>query len=263
MKKFIILPLFLMAFLMAYSQRPTGQRQAPITISGTVYDKETNQPLEYATLILQSVRRPEMVTGGISDVDGKFSVETMPGQYNVRVEYLSYKTFELKAQTYRSSTDLGNIQLEIDAQMLEDVVVVGERTTVELRLDKKVYNVGQDLTVRGGSVTDVLDNVPSVTVDVEGNISLRGNESVRILINGKPSALSGLSPQALQQLPAESIERVEVITNPSARYDAEGTAGILNIILRQSKTAGVNGSVNVFAGYPDNYGTAGRLKLRR
>ncbi|MEY8021979.1 TonB-dependent receptor [Muriicola sp. SD30] len=263
MKNIILLPLFLMAFLMSFSQRPSGQRPSPITITGTVYDKDTNQPLEYATLVLQSVRRPEMVTGGISDLDGKFSVETMPGQYNVRVEYLSYKTFELKAQTFRSSTDLGAIQLEVDAEMLEDVVVVGERTTVELRLDKKVYNVGQDLTVRGGSVTDVLDNVPSVTVDVEGNISLRGNESVRILINGKPSALSGLSPQALQQLPAESIERVEVITNPSARYDAEGTAGILNIILRQSKTAGVNGSVNVFAGYPDNYGTAVSLNLRR
>jgi outer membrane receptor protein involved in Fe transport len=204
-----------------------------------------------------------MVTGGISGIDGKFSVETTPGQYNVRVEYLSYKTFVLNAQTYRSSVDLGTIQLEIDAEQLADVVVVGERTTVELRLDKKVYNVGQDLTVRGGSVTDVLDNVPSVTVDVEGNISLRGNESVRILINGKPSALSGLSPQALQQLPAESIERVEVITNPSARYDAEGTAGILNIILKQSKTAGINGSVNVFAGYPDNFGGALSLNLRR
>ncbi len=263
MKKLIVLPLFLMAFLMSFSQRPSGQNVTPITISGTVYDKETGQPLEYATLVLQSVRRPEMVTGGISNIDGKFSVETMPGQYNVRVEYLSYKTFSLKAQTYRSSVDLGTIQLEIDAQQLADVVVTGERTTVELRLDKKVYNVGQDLTVRGGSVTDVLDNVPSVTVDVEGNISLRGNESVRILINGKPSALSGLSPQALQQLPAESIERVEVITNPSARYDAEGTAGILNIILKQSKTAGINGSINLFAGYPDNYGGALSLNLRR
>ncbi|NNK10815.1 MAG: TonB-dependent receptor [Flavobacteriaceae bacterium] len=263
MKKSFLLPFFLMAFLMSFSQRPAGQRQEPITITGTVYDKDSNQPLEFATLILQSVRNPDRVTGGITDLDGKFSVETSPGQYHVRVEYLSYKTYELKSQTYRSSVDLGSIQLEVDAQMLDDVVVVGERTTVELRLDKKVYNVGQDLTVRGGSVTDVLDNVPSVTVDVEGNISLRGNESVRILINGKPSALSGLSPEALQQLPAESIERVEVITNPSARYDAEGTAGILNIILTQSKTAGVNGSINVFAGEPDRYGTAISLNLRR
>ncbi|HCO82894.1 MAG TPA: TonB-dependent receptor, partial [Arenibacter sp.] len=111
--------------------------------------------------------------------------------------------------------------------------------------------------------TDVLSNVPSVSVDVEGNISLRGNESVRILINGKPSALSGLSPEALQQLPADAIEKVEVITNPSARYDAEGTAGILNIILKQSKTAGVNGSVNVYTGHPETYGGSLSLNLRR
>ncbi|MGB5429375.1 TonB-dependent receptor plug domain-containing protein, partial [Eudoraea sp.] len=126
-----------------------------------------------------------------------------------------------------------------------------------------MYNVGQDLTVRGGSVTDVLDNIPSVTVDVEGNISLRGNESVRILINGKPSALSGINPETLQQLPAETIEKVEVITNPSARYDAEGTGGIINIILKQGKNSGLNGSLNLFAGYPDNYGGALSLNLRR
>ncbi|MBT8177533.1 MAG: TonB-dependent receptor, partial [Eudoraea sp.] len=246
-----------------FAQRPQGQRPQPINITGTVIDQETGQPLEYATLVLQSVRRPDQITGGITDSTGKFDVETIPGQYNVRVEYLGYKTYELSEQVYRASTDLGRINLTIDAEQLESVEVVGERTTVELRLDKKVYNVGSDLTVSGGSVTDVLDNVPSVSVDVEGNISLRGNESVRILINGKPSALSGLNPETLQQLPAEAIEKVEVITNPSARYDAEGTAGILNIVLRQSKTAGLNGSLNLFAGQPDNFGGALSLNLRR
>ena len=126
MNKFTLLPLFLMAFLMSFSQRPSGAGQERITISGTVFDKDTGQPLEYATLVLQSVRRPEMVTGGISDSNGKFSVETMPGQYNVSVEYLSYKSFKMEAQTYRSSVDLGRIELEIDAQQLEDVVVVRE-----------------------------------------------------------------------------------------------------------------------------------------
>lgn len=263
MRKALLLALFLITLQIGTAQRGQGQRPAPIKISGIVLDDETGQPLEYATLVLQSLRQPDRVTGGITDAEGKFEVETSPGRYNVRVEYLSYKTYELPEQTYRNATDLGVIRLEIDAEQLEAVEVVGERTTVELRLDKKVYNVGQDLTVRGGSVTDVLDNVPSVTVDVEGNISLRGNESVRILINGKPSALSGLNPETLQQLPAEAIERVEVITNPSARYDAEGTAGILNIILKQSKTAGLNGSVNVFAGNPDNFGGALSLNLRR
>ena len=245
------------------AQQPQGQRPDPINITGIVLDQDTGQPLEYATLILQSLRNPEKITGGITDATGKFNVETLPGRYNLRVEFISYKTFTLESQNLRSSTDLGTIKLAIDVEQLQEVLVTGERTTVELRLDKKIYNVGSDLTVKGGSVTDVLDNVPSVTVDVEGNISLRGNESVRILINGKPSALSGLSTEALQQLPAEAIDRVEVITNPSARYDAEGTAGILNIILKQSKTAGVNGSVTLNVGNPESYGANLSLNLRR
>ena len=255
MKKLFLLALIL-NFGLLFSQRPQTQRPSPINITGTVIDKDTKQPLEYATLVLQSIRNPERITGGITDLNGKFNIETNPGQYKVRVEYISYKTYELADQTLQKSTDLGIIELSIDVEQLEAVEVVGERTTVELRLDKKVYNVGKDLTVKGGSVTDVLDNVPSVSVDVEGTISLRGNESVRILINGKPSALSGLSTDALQQLPADAIEKVEVITNPSARYDAEGTAGILNIILKQSKTAGLNGSVNTFVGNPDNFGAS-------
>nr|WP_299167668.1 TonB-dependent receptor [uncultured Allomuricauda sp.] len=264
MKK-LLLSFLLLSTITTIAQRPQGQgnRPNPIKITGKVIDTDTGQPLEYATLILQRTKNPERITGGITDAMGTFEVETFPGVYNIRIEYISYTTYEVKAQVLRTSTDLGTIKLSIDVEQLEDVEVVGERTTVELRLDKKVYNVGSDLTVKGGSVTDVLDNVPSVTVDVEGNISLRGNESVRILINGKPSALSGLSPDALQQLPAEAIEKVEVITNPSARYDAEGTAGILNIILKQSKTAGLNGSVNVFAGNPDNFGGALSLNLRR
>lgn len=261
----LLLSFLLLNTITTIAQRPQGQgnRPDPIKITGKVLDTDTGQPLEYATLILQHAKNPERITGGITDAMGMFEVETFPGVYNIRIEYISYTTYEVKAQVIRTSTDLGTIKLSIDVEQLEDVEVVGERTTVELRLDKKVYNVGSDLTVKGGSVTDVLDNVPSVTVDVEGNISLRGNESVRILINGKPSALSGLSPDALQQLPAEAIEKVEVITNPSARYDAEGTAGILNIILKRSKTAGLNGSVNLFVGNPDVLGGAVSLNLRR
>ncbi|MCP4976925.1 MAG: TonB-dependent receptor [Maribacter sp.] len=261
--KQLFLLLLVFTSIVSIAQRPQGQRPEPINITGLVVDQDTGKPLEYATLILQNLRNPDRVTGGITDATGKFKVQTMPGRYNVRVEFISYKTYELDAQTYRTSTDLGTIKIAIDVEQLEGVEVVGERTTVELRLDKKIYNVGSDLTVKGGSVTDVLDNVPSVSVDVEGNISLRGNESVRILINGKPSALSGLSTEALQQLPAEAIEKVEVITNPSARYDAEGTAGILNIILKQSKTAGVNGSFSLNIGNPESYGGNLSLNLRR
>lgn len=263
MKKTLLLLLAIFTIYTSNAQRPNGKKRNPIIITGTVLDKDDNLPLEYATLILQNVRNPDRITGGITNEKGQFSIETFPGNYNIKIEYLSYKSYEQKAQILKASKDLGIIKLIPDLEQLEGVEVVGEKTTVELRLDKKVYNVGSDLTVKGGSVTDVLDNVPSVTVDEEGAISLRGNESVRILINGKPSALSGLSSDALQQLPAESIEKVEVITNPSARYDAEGTAGILNIILKQSKTTGLNGSVSVFTGYPKNNGASVNLNLRR
>lgn len=247
----------------SYGQRPQGGNSRQIIISGKVIDKDNGRPLEYATLILESVRNPEEVTGGITDENGNFSVETNAGMYNISVEYISYRTYKKERQLIRSNTDLGTIEMSLDVEKLDEVEVIAERTTVELRLDKKIYNVGQDLTVRGGTVSDVLDNVPSVSVDVEGNVQLRGNDDVRILINGKPSALTGLnSTDALRQLPAESIEKVEVITSPSARYDAEGSGGIINIILRRSKLQGLNGALTGNLGYPEQYGLNGNLNYR-
>jgi outer membrane receptor protein involved in Fe transport len=261
-----ILPLLLLTLLTTQGQRPggsPGQRPDPITLTGKVLDQETGQPLEYATLVLQSLREPDKITGGITDINGVFSVETMSGRYNLRVEFISYKPFILENQMLASSKDFGTIQLALDVEQLEGVEVIAEKTTVELRLDKKIYNVGKDLTVSGGTVSDVLDNVPSVSVDAEGNVQLRGNDDVRILINGKPSAITGLnSTEALRQLPAESIERVEVITSPSARYDAEGSGGIINIILRRSKLQGLNGALTTNVGDPTLFGFNGNLNYR-
>jgi len=265
MKRLLTITIFLMVFT-TYAQRPQGrggQRPSPIEITGTVLDGETNEPLEYATLVLQSLRDTTRITGGITNAEGVFSVETMPGRYNIRVEYISFTSYQLKNQILRSPTDLGVIKLNPDVAQLEGVEVVAEKTTVEIRLDKKIYNVGKDLTVSGGTVSDVLDNVPSVSVDVEGNVQLRGNDDVRILIDGKPSAITGLnSTEALQQLPAESIEKVEVITSPSARYDAEGSGGIINIILRRSKLQGINGALTANLGNPERYGLNGNLNYR-
>ncbi|WP_271785168.1 TonB-dependent receptor domain-containing protein [Aquimarina algiphila] len=243
-KGFILLLLFF-NFYLASAQRNT------IDIKGVVLDEATDEPLEYATLVLQNLDNPGVVNGGITDASGKFNIKTSPGNYTIRVEYISYKPYVLEKQNLQSSIDLGDITLTIDTEALDEVTIIGEKTTVELRLDKKIYNIGKDLTVGGANISDVLNNVPSVAVDVDGTISLRGNENVRILINGKPSALVGFgSSDILQQLPADAIERVEVITSPSARYDAEGTAGILNIILRKEKTLGLNGSINTNIGYP-------------
>lgn len=169
----------------------------------------------------------------------------------------------LQQKDFRADTNLGVIQMAADVAQLNAVEVIAEKSTVEIKLDKRVYNVGKDMIVKGGTISDVLDNVPSVTVDAEGNVALRGNESVKILIDGRPSGLAGINiADALKLLPADAVEKVEVITNPSARYDAEGGGGIINIILRKGKANGINGSVLVNAGDPETYGTSINLNKK-
>ncbi len=261
MKKLIFLLFFTFTFVLQ-AQRTNFERGS-VFVSGVVLDQDTDKPLEYATISFFSPRLKKIVTGGITDENGKFNIEVDAGLYHVHIEFISFKTKKLFKQKLLKKTDLGILKLALDREALDDVVVIAEKTTVEIKLDKKIYNVGKDLTVSGGTVSDVLDNVPSVSVDVEGNVALRGNDNVRILINGKPSGLVGLnSTDALRQLPAESIERVEVITSPSARYDAEGTAGILNIILRRSKLQGLNGAITMNSGYPFAGGISGNLNYR-
>ena len=257
----LVIALCLMATASALAQpRPVKKK---IKVSGKVIDKDSDQPLEYATVSFQNTVQKNMLTGGITDEQGAFEIEVFPGTYDIKVEYISFKSMEIKGKNLNTDLNLGTLSLQLDVASLDEVQVVGEKAQVEIRLDKKIYNVGKDLTVKGGTVTDVLDNVPSVSVDVEGNISLRGNNNVRILINGKPSGLVGLSsPDALRQLPSDAIEKVEVITSPSARYDAEGTAGILNIILKRGKAQGLNGSVSVNTGIPDNHGASVNLNFR-
>ena len=241
------------------AQKTTGQS---FNITGKVIDNDTKQPLELATIVLTPLEGGE-VSGGMTNATGKFDVPVKAGSYKISIEFISFKPFTINQKEINSDLDLGTIYLETSSQTLDEVELVAEKTTVEIKLDKKVYNVGKDLTVKGASVSDVLDNVPSVSVDVEGNVSLRGNDNVRILINGKPSGLVGLnSTEALRQLPAEAIEKVEVITSPSARYDAEGTAGILNIILRRSKLNGFNGAVTANVGNPNSAGISGNINYR-
>ncbi len=234
-----------------------------VSVTGRVLDKETSEPLEYATIAFFSKKENKIVTGGITDINGEFKIEVPTGIYDISIEYISFKTQTIPNKNLSQDENIGTFILALDSESLDAIEIIAERTTVEIKLDKKVYNVGKDLTVRGGTVSDVLDNVPSVAVDVEGNVSLRGNDNVRILINGKPSGLVGLnSTDALRQFPAEAIERVEVITSPSARYDAEGSAGILNIILRRSKLQGLNGAITINGGFPETAGFSGNINYR-
>ena len=250
--------LFFSLSIQGYSQRSSQHN-----ISGTVIDDDLEVPLEYATISIINTNDPSDINGGVTDVDGKFDIEVPEGTYNILIEFISYEPKKYNNRKIDSDLNLGTIKLGVSSASLDEVVVRAETTQVDVRLDKKIYNIGKDLTTAGGTVSDALNNVPSVSVDIDGGISLRGNENVRILINGKPSAMAGFGDSnVLNQLPAEAIERVEVITSPSARYDAEGTAGILNIILRQQETLGFNGSLSLNAGTPANAGVSANLNYR-
>jgi len=265
MNKTTLLLFFLGLLLFsARAQKPQAiSEKSEVTISGNVIDEETKEPLEYATIVIFSKLKNAIITGGITDSKGDFSIPVEIGAFDIRIEYIGFKTQIIENKRITNDENIGKFSLILDVEALDAVEIIAERTTVEFRLDKKIYNVGKDLTVRGGTVSDVLDNVPSVSVDVEGNVALRGNDDVRILINGKPSGLVGLnSTDTLRQLPAESIERVEVITSPSARYDAEGSAGILNIILRRSKLQGLNGAMTLNTSYPTQAGVSGNINYR-
>lgn len=258
-KKILITVFTLLSCLLTFSQRPDVKK---ITISGKVIEKGTNQPLEYATIVFEN-NITKQLSGGITDENGNFKFEVTTGKYNVRAEFISFKSIKLAQTEFNSDVNLGVIAMEPDVAQLNEIEVVAEKSTVEIKLDKRVYNVGKDMMVKGGTVSDVLDNVPSVTVDAEGTVALRGNENVKILIDGKPSGLAGINiADALKLLPADAVEKVEVITNPSARYDAEGGGGIINIVLRKGKANGVNGSVMVNAGDPETYGTSINLNKK-
>ncbi len=250
------------ALLLLMNMSVFAQKNKKITIRGNVIEAVTNQPLEYAALILTSIKTKK-ITGGITDTEGNFSIVVPKGTYNMKVEFIGFKTKQLPQKKLDTNLNLGIIVLAEDTEALDEVEIIAEKSTVEIRLDKKIYNVGKDMTIKGGNASDVLDNVPSVNVDAEGVVSLRGNENVRILIDGKPSSLVGLNgTDALRNLSADAIEKVEVITSPSARYDAEGAAGILNIVLRKGKVRGFNGSLNLSLGNPDLLRLSGNVNYR-
>jgi outer membrane receptor for ferrienterochelin and colicins len=252
---------FLLVFTTVLIKAQEHPEIKKIKITGKVIENTTKQPLEYATITFVSKRTAKVVSGGITNAQGEFNIEVNTGAYDIKVEFISYKINEIKDKKLQEDTDLGEIGLSEDATMLNQVEVRSEATTVQIKLDKKVYNVGQDLMVKGGTVSDVLDNIPSVAVDADGTITLRGNENVRILIDGRPSTAINIS-EALRLIPADAIEKVEVVTNPSARYDSEGGGGLLNIILKKGKNQGVNGTIIASTGDPENYGLSANVNYK-
>jgi outer membrane receptor for ferrienterochelin and colicins len=258
---FLKKPLLVFVFFfsaIAFAQSPEAKK---VKVTGTVIEKTTKQPLEYATVTFLLPNNTKVVSGGITDNKGQFAIDVNAGTYDIKIEFISFQASEIKQKSLTGDTNLGTIALTEDLTQLQEVVVRAEATTVEIKLDKKVYNVGQDLMVKGGTVSDVLDNIPSVTVDADGTIALRGNENVRILIDGRPSNAVNIA-EALRQIPADAIDKVEVVTNPSARYDSEGGGGLLNIILKKGKNQGINGSLIGTWGNPENYGVSGNINYK-
>ena len=206
------------------------------TIKGTIKDSTTKEPIGYVNISIKD-KNDKLITGGTSNDDGTFSVAAEKGNYIITLSFIGYKNFQKEISVKSDVVNLGVIYLEEDAQMLSEIEVVGQGMQMRLEIDKKVFSVDQNLSAAGASVSDVLQNIPSVDVDGEGNVSLRNNSNVEVWINGKPAGLTEENRgQILEQMPAGSIESVELITNPSAKYNPEGTAGVINLVMKKKTT---------------------------
>jgi outer membrane receptor for ferrienterochelin and colicin len=229
------------------AQEPTKDK-GNAKISGSVVDAESNQPVEFATVALLDPATGKPVDGSICDVDGKFTItKVAEGTYDVAISFIGYETQTIKSITLekRSDTNLGIVKLGTTAEILDEVLVEGQKQLIEERVDRTIYNAENDQTTRGGDATDVLKRVPMLSVDMDGNVTLRGSQNITVLINNKPSTIMASSiADALKQIPADQIKTVEVITSPSAKYDAEGSGGIINIVTKKNTLQGATLSVD-------------------
>ena len=245
MKKITLLCMLLLSII-ANAQPPKQNNLRDGSVSGRVIDAQLNQPLPYVNIIVKNATN-QTLTGGITKDDGTFEIEKIPeGKITISIQYIGYKTvsknINLGDDGYKIS--LGDILLEEDVASLDEVTIVAEVTTIQQKVDRKVINVGKDLTTAGATASDIMNNIPSVNVDQQtGNISLRGNENVRVMVDGKLSNVP--IAQLLRQIPSASIKQIELITNPSAKYNPEGMSGIINIILHKNTKIGFNGNINL------------------
>ncbi|RYY32219.1 MAG: TonB-dependent receptor [Sphingobacteriaceae bacterium] len=263
MKRFYILLLFICSVVTANAQIGLGGGGSSIVgrISGKVIDSLTKKPLEYATVSIYRAGGKAPITGVLTDDKGNFKLDNIKaGDYKLGFSYIGYPTkFVEPVTTTLSKPDfnMGDVSVAPSAQALKEVQVTAAAPLIENRIDKIVYNAEKDITVAGGNVSDILRKVPLVSVDMDGNVSVRGDQNIRVLINGKPSgAMAASVADALRTIPADQVKSVEVITSPSAKYDAEGSAGIINIITKQKNMSGVSGSVSGGVGTRQNNGNA-------
>ena len=239
-------------------------------VVGQVADAASGDPLPFVPVVLFSVRDTSVITGTMSDEEGRFDIQEVEiGNHFLEIRFPGYETFRSEAHLFNPRNpesirwEVGTISISMDVTNLGEAVVVEQASVMEMKVDRRVFHVGSDLTNRGGNTAELLENIPSVAVDVDGNITLRGSAGVQILIDGRPSGLSGGAREAfLESLPASAVERVELITNPSARFDPDGTAGILNIVLKKNRLEGISGQVQATYGTGDNHDANASLNYR-
>lgn len=214
------------------------------SISGAIMDSEFQEPIPYATVSIHNTAG-ELISGTVSSAEGTFNLADLPeGSYTLKVQFMGFNPASKEFVINQTNRDIniGTLYLEASVSELDDVTIVAETTTIEQRIDRKVVNVGKDLTATGASAADIMNNIPSVSVDIDGNLALRGNQNVRILVDGKPTNMDAAT--LLKQIPSSSIKQIELITNPSAKYNPEGMSGIINIVLHKNTNLGFNGDVN-------------------
>jgi hypothetical protein len=249
---------FLMFFSFINAQ---NKPQDKLTITGKIIEKSTDKALEFASIYFEN-ENGKIKTGTTSDKRGKFKLDIPEGIYKITVSFLSYKSYVVNSKFFSKDTDLGIITLSYKSDQLKEVSLNYTKGLVEFKLDKKIYNVSKDIANGGGTALSVLENAPYVNVDGSNNVSIRNNSNIQILINGKPSGIVDGDMSNLNAIPANSISKVEIITSKSAKYDAEGSGGIINIVLKKGKGLGLNTSIETHMGMPDDDGLSANINYK-
>lgn len=265
-KSYLTVFLLFISSLTVFAQRPNmagggqGMRNMPAIgrLYGKVVDAKTKQPVDFATVTLLAMQKDSVISGMLAKANGDFSLDKLPmGRFRLRISFIGYQqlTQQVTITPNNIEQDLGNISLQVDAKSLKEAVVEGERAAVIMTVDRRIYNVDKDISARGGTGIDAVKNIPGLSVDADGGVTLR-NSSPTIFVDGRPTLLT------LEQIPSDQIDRIEVITNPSAKYDASTSGGILNIILKKNTKPGYNGLVTLGAGYPNRYNGMLNLNIK-
>jgi outer membrane receptor protein involved in Fe transport len=266
---FCVISLFVINFFTSSSIISQDKKTFPVIqgkITGKVFDKDLNAPIESVTIQLFKAKDSSLVTGTTTNSKGEYMLDTKGGRFKLKASYIGYNTaviINIMVTPENKEIALETIKLESGSTTITEIDVTAERSYYEAGIDKKIYNIDKDLNAQGGNALDALKNIPSVAVDIDGNVSMRGSGNLNVLINGRKSNFAGDITSLLEQIPADQIETIEIITNPSSKYDPEGNAGIINIILKKEQEAGYNWTLNLNSGTGDKYNASTSLGIRK